>query len=977
MRNKKIILALFIILLLSLGIVIAEKISSSRMTSNGNLIASRNIETSGGSVYEIYGDGVVQLRVLSLSDWFGKLTLGGVIEEAFYCRDQDFCDKKESMGCKIRHNCREGTDFAFCQGESEAQIEAFCNEDMILTRGASSLKGCESEGYASVRCVDTSTSKECSSSSSKCVKYYLGYSNGICSHTKSSDLCTISNFPTCSFRYTSANYCAIDGNVYRDFIGEDCQDNVQQIDACGSGETCSNGACQSTKTCTDVDIKCDSGHLYHFDSCGKRGDRSKTCPNGCEGTSCKSSPTLPSSKPSGPTTPGKPNIIVEKIVINDQSYESSSQQFINIGDFIPVNVVLKNIGSDMTEYQIIEIEPVKGRAAKREELVCDENNPQITHVAYMIASGKTETLNFQVPAVNGDGNYILTFSSVTGCCNSAGGCFATQPFGGFNKNPVKVTVSGTTGDVKKCKDNTLQGQCSNLQPGYLCSADGLSLREERCGCSIGTIDQPDGTCKKDIRTDTSNVVECNSNHQGKCDIENHKVCTKITVPLTFAKYKWLTYEEYDNAWFKDRVNFRENFFRSSPACDICSPDPICKELEVKKLDCRKDEYCITSIGCDGICDSKGLCQDSTGDGCPVEDKVDRLSYSKENEQCLTKSCASGLVCVEISRGFIKEVLKAGKETLEHRTICMKEQDIQNKSKKTLYLGCDSNYYDTQKEADDAECIKVILPIDKFKCPDSDKVYLSQETAKKDCPDAEDTIEVTQAGNYWKCREVLYPSIELAKKACDLVLEVDGPTILTEETIKQIGIDPNEIEKITEKDLLKHACDSGDQCEDDSKCRPINFLKKEGFISDGKVEKISTEFVGFIKGASIGTSVCIVAAGIISGIGSGLVASPTGPGAIAVGLTVGTATAMKAAPACAIIGTTAGGFLLDDILDAFVKKKYDKAGFCILTEKEQKPFSTAGVVKTIQETFNVKESTAQLILYGIIGFFIYILIRSLK
>lgn len=938
------VLSIFISILLLASFAFAQEAFISRSAgSDDKIIASKLIHTPGGSIYEQYSDGLVQLRVLSFKDWLGGLTLYGS-REAFFCGSKSYCDQKAAQGCKIVSKCRDGIDYAFCQGESQSQINSFCigGTSTAPTPSTCGFKYCSigdcNKDYTSTRCVDG-------------FSYELGISNNVCSYTKTSQKC---------------------------------------------GTTITQ-------------------------------------------------PLIPSQPKTGTK---EPYIVVEKL----------EYRWDPVNSLVPVDLTIKNTGADMPDYWIIEIEPkYQGRSAKvLAQSACDPENPQIVHIAYKLNSGESTNLNFKVPIINGDGTYILTFGSVTGCCSSDNGCKDTTPFNGLNKQPVTIVIEGSKKEAKKCEDDSLYGQCSKIKLGYLCSSETGQLvkREGFCGCSSGTQAQPDGTCKKiDVETELafSKKHKCDASFDGQCDVVNNKICYSRPVLSINLKDSngWMTYEDYDKYRTVSRI-----IFGASKACDFCDHDQDCKELNVKKQTNPAGTACKTLSNCNGKFDDKGVCQDIQGDGCPQGDKLGIL-YSEEGGSCTApKRCAAGLVCV--TKGLI--------------STCRQESSIPETS---VYKACDGNYYGTKAKADSITCEVVHQPTvwlcadgitfytekafkescsngsqqkDSFKYQCGDVLYDTQEERDNKCkiktpdvapPPGKETILVPTSDNqdgksddgepgepdicytcdpadpYIGGADEISQCTKLAGQRCTIANDKFGadntqasdqcasgicydgatgnvcgekggqyktsgnalvqphPTCLSlgtttassleaADTKVQIAIDPKEIAKMTEKDLAASACTSTSQCRSGA-CRNINYLIEQDYITSEEAETISSKVVNFAKGTTVGTTICSIGVGVATATGAGI----TGPGAIIAG--AGAAKAII--PACAVV--SAGGTILFDKIFGSFKDKGTDRGFCIDTSKENGEFGK-DFIKGIQDSLSVKESTAKLIFFGgliILGAFI--------
>lgn len=175
------------------------------------------------------------------------------------------------------------------------------------------------------------------------------------------------------------------------------------------------------------------------------------------------------------------------VVILSESFPSAVT-----GSYIPITIKIKNTGGDMTETWIIEAQPKKisSRAAALFQGICDFRSPQNTHIGFKLIAGETETLNFNVPVVEGNGIYQIELLSVASCCNSARGCSDTLgPYGwGSSRILAPIDVSAPA-PIQKCSDGTPYGICSNTagKYQYICRSGTLESACTFCGgCPSGT-----------------------------------------------------------------------------------------------------------------------------------------------------------------------------------------------------------------------------------------------------------------------------------------------------------------------------------------------------------------------------------------------------------------------------------------------------------------------------------------------------------
>ena len=145
-----------------------------------------------------------------------------------------------------------------------------------------------------------------------------------------------------------------------------------------------------------------------------------------------------------------PNIIAISEKVNGKVPSASSPVYIT-GNSIPLEIVLDNTGTSMTETWIIEAQPKKigerSGAAIFGQATCDPTAPQNVHIQFqMSAEDPQATLRFNIPILGGDGTYEIVLLSVASCCSSSRGCTESLgPYGWGNIKILSPILSSETG----------------------------------------------------------------------------------------------------------------------------------------------------------------------------------------------------------------------------------------------------------------------------------------------------------------------------------------------------------------------------------------------------------------------------------------------------------------------------------------------------------------------------------------------------
>ena len=152
-----------------------------------------------------------------------------------------------------------------------------------------------------------------------------------------------------------------------------------------------------------------------------------------------------------------------------------------------------------------------------------------------------------------------------------------------------------------------------------------------------------------------------------------------------------------------------------------------------------------------------------------------------------------------------------------------------------------------------------------------------------------------------------------------------------ELILHKGINPEDVSGTTANDLIESLCTKNEQCESESKCRPLRWYVNEGFLT----EEDATEKVETTRATIAGTSL-----GAGFGLAGGLL---VGKAILGVCTAATLASAGLAAPICfgtialgvsgAVVGGTVGSYI-GDLFEAIGEEDIDKTGYCTIEPKEE-------------------------------------------